>query len=136
MATSLLRISLRQAFRQGTNLGATYNLTKVRYDSSKSPKWNNNNVREDLAVSYRGLFQYGLTEGICNHLTAIAPARKGKGNVTLVIPYGLHWSEVTSDALVGLNHREQVVEGTKNIFIIGYVRILQQDYFMTVLQTR
>ena len=111
MAASLLRISLRQAFRQGPNLGAVYNVTNVRYDSTKSPKWNNKNVREDLATSYRGLYLYGLSEGICNHLTAIAPARKGKGNVTLVIPYGLHWSEVRSDSLVGLNDKEQVVEG-------------------------
>ncbi|EDV21804.1 expressed hypothetical protein [Trichoplax adhaerens] len=111
MAAHLMRVSLRQALKRSANLGAVYNLTNVRHDSTKSPKWNNNNVREDLATAYRGIFEYGLSEGICNHLTAIAPARKGKDYVALVIPYGLHWCEVTPEKLVGLNSNEKLVEG-------------------------
>ena len=50
--------------------------------------------RVDLAACYRGLEKYGLHEGVCNHLSMMAPAANGEGEVMLLIPYGLHWSEV------------------------------------------
>ena len=57
----------------------------------------NKRAREDLATSYRGMDYYGMGEGVCNHLTMRAPARNGKGDVMLLIPYGLHWSQVDSN---------------------------------------
>lgn len=50
--------------------------------------------RVDLAACYRGFEKYGLHEGVCNHLSMMAPAANGEGEVMLLIPYGLHWSEV------------------------------------------
>lgn len=52
--------------------------------------------RVDLAASYRILEKYNLHEGVCNHLSMMAPAANGDGEVMLVIPYGLHWSEVSN----------------------------------------
>ncbi len=55
----------------------------------------NRRARVELAAAYRILEQLGLNEGVCNHLTLMAPARDGSGaEVMLVIPYGMHWSEV------------------------------------------
>ena len=50
--------------------------------------------RVELAASYRILERLNLHEGVCNHLTMMAPAASGEGQVMLIVPYGLHWSEV------------------------------------------
>ena len=50
--------------------------------------------RVDLAASYRILERLSLHEGVCNHLSMMAPAASGQGQVMLIVPYGLHWSEV------------------------------------------
>ncbi|XP_038070119.1 adducin-related protein C1289.14-like [Patiria miniata] len=72
----------------------------------------NQQAREDLAACYRGLDYYGMGEGVCNHLTLRGPARNGKGEVMLLIPYGKHWSQVTASCLVGVDiHSKKVVEG-------------------------
>ena len=55
----------------------------------------NQRAREDLAASYRALDFYGLGEGICNHLSMRTLARNGKGEVMLLVPYGMHWSQVS-----------------------------------------
>ncbi len=54
----------------------------------------NKKARIQLAGAYRGLEQYGLNEGVDNHLSVMAPAADGSGEIMLLIPYGLHWSEV------------------------------------------
>ena len=59
--------------------------------------------RVDLAASYRILEKYNLHEGVCNHLSMMAPAANGDGEVMLVIPYGLHWSEVSNLLLSSMN---------------------------------
>ncbi|XP_071785432.1 putative aldolase class 2 protein CC_1201 [Asterias amurensis] len=72
----------------------------------------NQRAREDLATSYRGFDYYGMGEGVCNHLTLMAPARNGQGKVMLLIPYGLHWSQVTAKSLIGVDiHSTKLVEG-------------------------
>ncbi|XP_013402824.1 uncharacterized protein LOC106168341 [Lingula anatina] len=71
----------------------------------------NRRARVALAAAYRGLDKLGLNEGVCNHLTLRAPAANGEGEVLLLIPYGLHWSEVTASSLLGLNEKNKVVEG-------------------------
>ncbi|XP_077978074.1 putative aldolase class 2 protein RP493 [Glandiceps talaboti] len=73
----------------------------------------NYDVRADLAAVYRSFQYYNLSEGVCNHLTAKAPRRDGCGQqVMLVIPYGLHWKEVTASTLIGVDMETgEVVEG-------------------------
>ena len=55
----------------------------------------NRQARVELAALYRILATQDLHEGVCNHLTLMAPAASGDGEVMLLIPYGLHWSEVS-----------------------------------------
>jgi len=50
--------------------------------------------RVDLAASYRIFERLNLHEGVCNHMSMMAPAATGEGQVMLIVPYGLHWSEV------------------------------------------
>ena len=54
-------------------------------------------ARENLAAAYRIANKFGFNEGIDNHFTLAVPERN---NQFLVIPYGLHWSEVTASALM------------------------------------
>ncbi|XP_070574366.1 putative aldolase class 2 protein CC_1201 [Ptychodera flava] len=72
----------------------------------------NYQARVDLAAAYRGLANYGLHEGICNHLTLSAPGRDGTSRVMLLIPYGLHWREVTASKLIGVDIKTgKIIEG-------------------------
>src|SRR5579871_850772 len=55
-------------------------------------------ARIDLAACYRLAAHFGFNEGIDNHLTLMVP---GHENRFLLVPFGLHWSEVrASDFLV------------------------------------
>ncbi len=54
-------------------------------------------AREDLAAAYRLADQHGFSEGICNHLTLMVP---GYDDRFFLIPYGLHWAEVTASRLM------------------------------------
>ena len=65
-------------------------------------------VREDLAAAYRLADRYGLSEGICNHLTLAVPDRDDR---FLLIPYGMHWSEVTASSLLVVDRDGDKVEG-------------------------
>lgn len=98
----------------------------TRAFTSNSPKpytvpegvWGRNKAaRLELATAYRGLDQLGLNEGVCNHLTVMAPRADGEGQTMLLISHGLHWSEVTASNLVGLNERAEVVEGKGKVDI-------------------
>ena len=59
-------------------------------------------ARIDLAAAYRLAVVHGLHEGICNHFTYVPPDLDDR---FLLIPHGMHWSEVTASnlLLVGLN---------------------------------
>ena len=48
------------------------------------PAMENNRLRQNLALSYRLLDRFNLNEGTCNHLTVMAPARDGRGEVYLI----------------------------------------------------
>ncbi len=61
-------------------------------------------VRQDLAAAYRLADYFGFSEGIDNHLTVSLPEEDDK---YLLIPYGLHWSEVTASSLI-------IVDGNGN----------------------
>ena len=65
-------------------------------------------AREDLAAAYRLADRYGLSEGICNHLTLAVPGRDDR---FLLIPYGMHWSEVTASSLLVVDAEGNKVEG-------------------------
>ena len=60
-------------------------------ENAKEANWK---CRQDLATVFRGLDYYGLSEGVCTHLSMMAPAMNGDGEVMLMIPYGLYWSQV------------------------------------------
>lgn len=70
----------------------------------------NRQARIELAVAYRQMDRLGLSEGVCNHLTLMAPAAQEDGEVMLVVGYGVHWSKVTASSLIGLNENNDVVE--------------------------
>lgn len=77
----------------------------------------NKRLRQNLALSYRLLDREKLNEGTCNHLTVMAPAKEGGGEVMLLVPAflnnggGLHWSKVTASYLIGLDESAKIVEG-------------------------
>jgi ribulose-5-phosphate 4-epimerase/fuculose-1-phosphate aldolase len=61
--------------------------------------------RIELAAAYRLADRHGLNEGISNHFTARA------GDAFLVIPHGLHWSEVTASRLLLVDQKGAILEG-------------------------
>ena len=65
-------------------------------------------IRIDLAAAYRMAARQGLNEGICNHFTMMVP---GSDDRFLLIPYGLHWSEVTASNLIEVDFDGNVIEG-------------------------
>ncbi|HSF14591.1 MAG TPA: class II aldolase/adducin family protein [Vicinamibacteria bacterium] len=64
------------------------------------------NVRIELAAAYRLAVRHDLCEGINNHFTA----RAGKDRF-LVLPHGLHWSEVTASRLLLVDGQGSVHAG-------------------------
>ncbi|MEM7694694.1 MAG: aldolase [Pseudomonadota bacterium] len=66
------------------------------------------NPREDLAAAFRIAAAMDLHEGICNHFSL---ALEGPDERYLINPYGVHWSEMTPDALLLINGDGAVMEG-------------------------
>jgi ribulose-5-phosphate 4-epimerase/fuculose-1-phosphate aldolase len=65
-------------------------------------------ARVDLSMALRMAVRLGLNEGIDNHFTLMVP---GRNDLFLLSPYGLHWTEVTPDALMIVNDKGTRVEG-------------------------
>ena len=65
-------------------------------------------ARENLAAAYRIANKFGFNEGIDNHFTLAVPERNDQ---FLLIPYGLHWSEVTASALMIVDGAGEKIEG-------------------------
>jgi ribulose-5-phosphate 4-epimerase/fuculose-1-phosphate aldolase len=65
-------------------------------------------ARIDLAAAYRLAVKHGFNEGICNHFTMMVP---GSDDRFLLIPYGLHWSEVTASNLIEVDLDGNVISG-------------------------
>tara|TARA_Y100001960_G_C14736279_1_gene860477 strand:+ start:756 stop:1499 length:744 start_codon:yes stop_codon:yes gene_type:complete len=65
-------------------------------------------VRQNLAAAYRLADYFGFSEGIDNHLTMSLPEEEDK---YLLIPYGLHWSEVTASSLIIVDGNGNKVSG-------------------------
>lgn len=69
--------------------------------------------RIDLACALRWAARLGFQEGVCNHFSLAVTGEDGtpRGDLFLINPYGLHWSEVTASSLVLCDAEGQVVEG-------------------------
>jgi ribulose-5-phosphate 4-epimerase/fuculose-1-phosphate aldolase len=65
-------------------------------------------ARVDLAACFRSAARMGLSEGICNHFSAMVP---GRDDLFLVNPYGWGFSEVTASRLLVCDFHGNVVEG-------------------------
>ena len=69
-------------------------------------------ARRELAAAYRLADRLGLNEGISNHFTLRLP---GYSDRFLVIPHGLHWSEVTASRLLVVDQDGRVLDGEGEI---------------------
>eukprot|EP00057_Strongylocentrotus_purpuratus_P000661 XP_001180415.3 PREDICTED: adducin-related protein 2 [Strongylocentrotus purpuratus] len=87
-------------------------VTSSRPKDQSSRDEANYKARVDLATTYRALEFFDMGEGICNHLTLRAPSRVREEDVMLLIPYGMHWKEVTASGLLGMDFfTGEVIEG-------------------------
>jgi ribulose-5-phosphate 4-epimerase/fuculose-1-phosphate aldolase len=65
-------------------------------------------ARVDLAAAHRLAVMHGFSEGICNHLTMAVP---GTTDRFFLIPYGLHWSEVSASSFMVVEYDGRIIEG-------------------------
>ena len=65
-------------------------------------------ARIDLAAAHRLAVMHGFSEGICNHLTMTVP---GATDHFFLIPYGLHWSEVSASSFMIVDYDGRTIEG-------------------------
>ena len=65
-------------------------------------------ARVDLAALHRIAWQWGWSEAVVNHMTFMAP---GFRDAFLLIPYGLHWSEVRASDFMIVNFKGAVLCG-------------------------
>lgn len=64
--------------------------------------------REQLSLAFRLAERFGFHEGICNHFSV---ALDGDQEHYLINPYGLHWSEITADALLLIDGDGRILAG-------------------------
>ncbi len=79
--------------------------SKAEHELPVSAEWQ---TRVDLAAAHRLAAMHGLNEGIFNHLTVTVP---GKPDRFLLIPFGIHWSEVTASSLMEVGYDGQIFAG-------------------------
>ena len=65
-------------------------------------------ARVDLSACFRMAARLGMSEGICNHLSAVVP---GRDDLFLVNPYGYSFAEITASRLVICDFDGRVVAG-------------------------
>lgn len=65
-------------------------------------------ARVDLAACFRMAARLGMSEGVCNHFSAMVP---GSDELFLVNPYGRAFSEVTASSLLVCDFHGNVVAG-------------------------
>ncbi len=65
-------------------------------------------ARIDLAAAHRLAVRHGFHEGICNHFTMAVPGSRDR---FYVIPYGLHWSEVSAASFLTVTYDGEIVAG-------------------------
>jgi len=76
--------------------------TRTKFDQAE---WE---ARVDLAACHRLAVRQDLHEGIRNHLTLLVP---GSDDRVLVVPFGLHWSEVTASCFMVADIEGNIVSG-------------------------
>lgn len=64
--------------------------------------------REQLSLAFRLAERFGFHEGICNHFSV---ALDGDQEHYLINPYGLHWSEISANALLLIDGDGNILEG-------------------------
>ncbi|XP_072032568.1 putative aldolase class 2 protein CC_1201 [Amphiura filiformis] len=102
----------QQVARLSTNTKQLSADTREVKNESSNHKFDNLQCRVDLAAAYQILEHLGFEEGIDNHLTLRAPSSNSGNDVMLVIPYGLHWSQVTASQLIGVDFESgETIEG-------------------------
>ena len=69
-------------------------------------------ARIDLAAAHRLACLQGYNEGIFNHFTLMVT---GKTDRFLVIPFGLHWSEITASVFLEVDFEGSVLAGQGEI---------------------
>ena len=69
-------------------------------------------LRRDLAAAFRLAEKFGYSEGICNHFSQTVPGNKER---YLINPYGVHWSEMTADALLLIDGEGAILEGSGEV---------------------
>lgn len=65
-------------------------------------------ARIDLAALHRIAWQWGWSEAVVNHMTFMVP---GSSEHFLLIPYGLHWSEVRASDFMVVDLEGAIVAG-------------------------
>ncbi len=65
-------------------------------------------ARVDIAACLRMAARLGLSEGICNHFSAVVP---GRDDLFIVNPYGLAFAEATASSLLICDYEGNVVAG-------------------------
>ncbi|MCI1002643.1 aldolase [Ochrobactrum sp. C6C9] len=65
-------------------------------------------AKQDLAACFRAAADIGLSEGICNHFSVVAP---GSNELFLVNPFGLAFSEIRASDLLVCDFEGNVLEG-------------------------
>jgi ribulose-5-phosphate 4-epimerase/fuculose-1-phosphate aldolase len=66
-------------------------------------------ARINLAAAHRLAVGQGFSEAICNHFTLAVP---GNPDSFLLIPYGLHWSEVRAKDFLVVSYDGQIIQGS------------------------
>lgn len=85
-----------------------------------APKEANRSLRIQLAAAHRGLAEYGISDRVYNHLSVIAPAANGQGDVMLITPFPIDFADVTPSSLLGIELKEgDVVEGDGSLHQIA-----------------
>ena len=59
-----------------------------------------------------------MHEGVCNHLSVKAPsAIQSHGDVIITAPYGVYWTEITPELLVGKLSVKEIVDNKLVVFL-------------------
>ena len=66
-------------------------------------------ARVDLAAAHRLAVMQGMSEAICNHFTLTVP---GFDDRFLLLPYGLHWSEVSAKDFMIVSYKGEIISGS------------------------
>src|SRR6201987_562027 len=88
--------------RQLKEMSMQFQVSRITRDECSAGEWE---ARVDLAAAHRLAVMHGFSEGIFNHLTQVVPDKPDR---YYQIPFGMHWSEVTSSSFMegGINDGE------------------------------